>query len=378
MTTMHEETSTQPNILIIGGGSGGHISPGLAIAESISRIGGQCHVLCSERDIDRSMLEGEEVSYQSMPARPFSTRPAGLWRCLRGIRHCSADVLELMTRQKFDAVLALGGFVAASVMPGILKARRSSGINGFQGPIVLLNLDRIPGRANRQIARKADVVLTAVDTVQPGFASLTTGLPIRSAAMACGSESQCRMDLGLEPDRATLLVTGASQGASSLNRLMGRLIHDFPDQMRAFQVIHLSGQQSRAELEKTYASADIKAVVRPFMQNMGLAWGAATMTISRAGANSVAEIQANGIPAIFLPYPHHRDQHQVHNAQPLVDAGASHVVQDGDDKSTANEVGNLLFDTFMDSHSLQAMADALTRQARPEAAETVLSVLLKR
>ena len=68
----------------------------------------------------------------------------------------------------------------------------------------------------------------------------------------------------------------------------------------------------------------------------------------------------------------------VHNAQPLVDAGASHVVQDGDDKSTANEVGNLLFDTFMDSHSLQAMADALTRQARPEAAETVLSVLLKR
>ncbi|MBG83621.1 MAG: hypothetical protein CMJ40_03625 [Phycisphaerae bacterium] len=378
MTSISNQIDQGPNILIIGGGSGGHISPGLAIAESIASIGGRCHVLCSERAIDRSMLEGGCVSFQSMPARPFSTRPLGLWRCLRGIRHCTTDVLELMKTQKFDGVLALGGFVAASVMPGILKARRSGGIKGFDGRIVLLNLDRIPGKANRQIARKADVVLSAVDTVQTGFASMTTGLPIRSAAMASGSKSHCRLELGLDPDRPTLLITGASQGASSLNRLMSRLIEEFPEPMRQFQVIHLSGQQSQEELQQLYASAGIKAEVRPFMHDMGLAWGAASLTVSRAGANSVAEIQANAVPAIFLPYPHHRDQHQVHNAEPLVEAGGSHIVQDRDDEATARDVGQLLLNTFQDSDSLKAMSEALIRQARPEAAETVVSVLLKR
>tara|TARA_Y100000589_G_scaffold332052_1_gene388864 strand:- start:4179 stop:5030 length:852 start_codon:yes stop_codon:yes gene_type:complete len=283
-----------------------------------------------------------------------------------------------MKTQKFDGVLALGGFVAASVMPGILKARRSGGIKGFDGRIVLLNLDRIPGKANRQIARKADVVLSAVDTVQTGFASMTTGLPIRSAAMASGSKSHCRLELGLDPDRPTLLITGASQGASSLNRLMSRLIEEFPEPMRQFQVIHLSGQQSQEELQQLYASAGIKAEVRPFMHDMGLAWGAASLTVSRAGANSVAEIQANAVPAIFLPYPHHRDQHQVHNAEPLVEAGGSHIVQDRDDEATARDVGQLLLNTFQDSDSLKAMSEALIRQARPEAAETVVSVLLKR
>ena len=370
------EVGSGPNILIIGGGSGGHISPGLAVAETIYGMGGHCHVLCSERSIDRSMLEGERVSFQTMPARPFSTRPLGLWRCLEGIRRCSSNVKELMENQRFDAVLALGGFVAASVMPGIIKARRSGKVDGFSGRVVLLNLDRVPGKANRQIARKADVVLTAVDTVRPGFASMTTGLPIRSAAMASGTPSQCRTRLGLEPDRKTLLVTGASQGASSLNRLMLRLIGSHGAELQSLQVIHLSGQHARDELLNAYESAGIRAVVEPFMHEMGLAWGAASMTISRAGANSVAEIQANAIPAIFLPYPHHRDQHQIHNARPLVDAGASHIVDDRDDEMTAGDIGELLLGVFQDSSSRDAMVRALEAQCRPDAAKRVVSILL--
>ena len=179
-----------------------------------------------------------------------------------------------MANQTFDGVLALGGFVAASVMPGIVRARRSGKVDGFNGRVVLLNLDRVPGKANRQIARKADVVLTAVDTVRPGFASMTTGLPIRSAAMASEAPSQCRSRLGLEPDRTTLLVTGASQGASSLNRLMLRLVRSHTKELQSLQIIHLGGQHSRDELQKAYDSAGIHAVVEPFIHEMGLAWGA--------------------------------------------------------------------------------------------------------
>lgn len=364
-----------PRILIVGGGSGGHISPGIAVAEALRDHDGQCHVLCSERSIDRTMLLGEGMSFQCMPARPFSVRPLGLLRCLQGIRRCTREVTALMKEQRFDGVLALGGFVAASVLPGILSARRSR-LNGFHGKIVLLNLDRIPGKANRQIARHADVVVSAVDTMQDGFATMTTGLPIREAAKAKDKTSRCRAHLGLDPDRETILITGASQGASSLNRLMIRLLQEKAEVMKGFQFIHISGHQPQNTLQKQYESAGIKAIVQPFMQEIGCAWGAATMAISRAGANSVAEIQANAVPAILLPYPHHRDQHQVHNAMPLVDAGGSLLVTDDDNRNTAAEVGSILERLGHDSQALKRMSAALAAQARPKAAQTVVSLLL--
>ncbi|MEE2906369.1 MAG: UDP-N-acetylglucosamine--N-acetylmuramyl-(pentapeptide) pyrophosphoryl-undecaprenol N-acetylglucosamine transferase [Planctomycetota bacterium] len=369
------EAPEEHRVLIVGGGSGGHISPGLAVAEALASLGSQCHVICSERAIDSSMLSQEAVSFETVPARPFSTRPSGLLRCLRGMQRSSRHVRQLLEGTKFDCVLALGGFVAAAVMPGISKAR-SQNTNMFNGPVVLLNLDSVPGKANRHIARQADLILSTVDTVQPRFASSITGLPIRSAALAPGDPEHCRKELGLEPERPVLLVTGASQGAGSVNRLMQRLLDVSHAGLADCQVIHLIGDGGDHAIASTYAQAGIRAIVLPFLDQMGLAWGAASITISRAGANSVGEIQANSVPAIFLPYPHHRDQHQVYNARPLVDAGGAHIVEDQDDQATADTVGRLLADLFNNPLKRRSMSDALAAQARPEAAEAIASVLL--
>ncbi|MCH2133156.1 MAG: UDP-N-acetylglucosamine--N-acetylmuramyl-(pentapeptide) pyrophosphoryl-undecaprenol N-acetylglucosamine transferase [Phycisphaerales bacterium] len=364
---------TGPRVLIVGGGSGGHISPGLAVAESLAGRGVHCHFLCSQRSIDSTMLTQAGVSFEPVPARPFSTRPQGLLKCLLGMHQSSRRVKTLVSQTPCDGVLMLGGFVAASTMPGFVASSRAGRLNG---PIVLLNLDRVPGKANRRVARHADVVLSAVDTLQSGFASRITGLPIRSAAQRPGTPEHCREALGLQPDTPVIFVTGASQGASSLNRLMQRILEAHCMPVDSYQVLHLSGSQADAALEQQYAQAGVPAVVLPFLDHMGLAWGAATVAISRAGANSVGEVQANAVPTIFLPYPHHRDRHQFHNAQPLVDAGGACIVEDDDDHQTAMAVAELTRSLLGDSSKRAAMITALAAQSTQEAADQVASTLV--
>jgi UDP-N-acetylglucosamine--N-acetylmuramyl-(pentapeptide) pyrophosphoryl-undecaprenol N-acetylglucosamine transferase len=291
------------------------------------------------------------------------------------MRRSSRRVRQILDQTPYTSVLALGGFVAAGVLPGLVSARSRGTL---KGPIVLLNLDRIPGKANRAVARRADLVVSAVDTVKPGFASRITGLPVRAQAMAPDSAQACRGALGLDPDLHTILITGASQGASSLNRLMLRVLKSdgLTTNSNGYQVIHLTGTGEAEVLEKAYEEAGIRACVTPFMDQMGLAWGAASVTISRAGANSVGEIQANAVPTIFLPYPHHRDRHQFHNAQPLVDAGGALLIEDHDDEITASKVSHELVSCLADDSRLMAMSGSLAAQATPGAAKAVADLLI--
>src|SRR5690606_34808033 len=142
--------------------------------------------------------------------------------------------------------------------------------------------------------------------------------------------AQAREALGLAPDQPVLLVTAGSQGAATINRMMMALVKH--PQGRAaladWQVYHLSGAREREAVERAYAEAGVAARVEPFCQRMGLAWRSAELAISRAGAGSVAEVLANAVPTIFMPYPYHKDQHQRLNALPLADAGGAVLVQD--------------------------------------------------
>src|SRR5690606_17293760 len=152
--------------------------------------------------------------------------------------------------------------------------------------------------------------------------------PIRRAALASADAAECRRRLGLDPDRRTLLVTGASQGAESLNRFMATFAERRPEALRDWQVIHLAGPRQIGDLRSAYERAGVPAAVFEFLDAMGEAWGAADLALSRAGASSVAEAVANRVPTIFAPYPWHKDQHQKRNAEPLIDAGGAWLVDD--------------------------------------------------
>ncbi len=363
-------------VMLAGGGSGGHISPGLAVAERLAERGGvETIFVCSDRAIDARMLDAAGADYRRLPARPPSARPLAALRFLRAFRRSRAICIDLIRSRRVDHVLALGGFVAA---PAVAAARRCG------TPVTLLNLDRPPGRANRWIARSCGHVWTAIDLPdRPGFAERCVGLPVRRIALAPpadapgGSPADLRRAIGLAPDRLTLFVTGASQGATSVNAFLTAFVEAQPSCFDGWQIHHVTGERDADGVRLAYRRAGVPAHVEPFRDEMGVAWGAADAAVSRAGANSVAEVAANAVPTLFLPYPYHRDQHQRFNAGPLVERGAALIAEDRRTASgNVRHVGPILARLLQDHAAREAMRGRLREHAPADAAVAIAALLL--
>lgn len=365
-------SGTIPSVLFAGGGSGGHISPGLAIAEALQVIDAriECLFAPSKREIDRSMLQQAGAEFIPMPARPLTRSPRGIVDCWRGYRATMNATRGLLASRRIDRVVALGGFVSAPVV----SVARRAGL-----PVLLLNLDRVPGRANRMVARKATTVLSAVQTIHHGIRWPAVGLPIRQAAQARATPEAARSALGLDPRRETLLITGASQGARTINELMPRIGGNLAGTLASWQVLHLCGDEHLVPtLQAQWDQAGFPVQVRSFLHEMGQAWGAASLCISRAGANSVAEAWASAVPTIFLPYPHHRDMHQQHNAQPMVDTGGAVIVEDRRDaESTRSALEPLLLQLLVSGEDRTRMREALVRESPGNVAAQVAQTVIE-
>lgn len=309
--------------LFAGGGTGGHIYPALAIADELASIdpAARCIVACSDRPLDRRILEGEGARFEVIPAKPFGIRPRALWRFLNSWGPSIRAARVLLRRERASGpvvVIAMGGFVAAPVV----QAARAEGV-----PVVLVNLDAVPGKANRWIAQRVSKVWAVAGAPEhPGWEMIPP--IVRAAAFAPGSPTDCRKAMGLAPDAPVLLITGGSQGAGSINDLMLALIKHQAPAFAGWQVLHQCGDKGEAELTSAYERASIPARVMPFIKTMGAAWGAADLVVGRSGAGAVAEVWANKVPALFMPYPYHRDQHQKVNAGPIVKVGGAVIVDD--------------------------------------------------
>ncbi|MBL9121065.1 MAG: UDP-N-acetylglucosamine--N-acetylmuramyl-(pentapeptide) pyrophosphoryl-undecaprenol N-acetylglucosamine transferase [Phycisphaerae bacterium] len=363
--------ATGPAVLLAGGGTGGHISPGLAIAERIRSLDSTARPIfaCSRRAIDAEMLREADAEFIPIPAEPFSLRPGKLLKCLVEGWHGRGSAETLLREAHIRHVVALGGYVTAPVV----AAAHRLGV-----PILLVNLDATPGKANRWVARRASRILSAVPTpTMPHFAERVIGMPIRRIAIAPSDPFTCREMLGMRSDRKTLLVTGASQGATSLNDLVPFLAKAKPGLFAEWQVLHLCGQGDPASLQSAYDALGVPATVLRFQHRMGLAWGAADLALSRAGANSVAEAAVNGIPTLFAPYPYHKDLHQKHNAQPLVEEGAAAMALDRIEPAlNMDGLGRELVDLMTNPARRTAMRERLGSRSREDAAATIARVLL--
>jgi len=361
-------------IILAGGGSGGHIAPGLAIAEALRELDARVRVvfLCSRRPIDRMMLEEAGEQYVEMDALPFSVNPLKFLKFYLHFQSARQLARELLKREGATCVAALGGFVAGPVM---------AAAKDLKLPRVLINLDDPPGKANRMMALMGPRVLSAIDVTSKGlrgFKHERIGFPIRQRTIAPGDAIHCREQLGLDPAKPVLLVTGASQGASSINQLMIALVQAQPEAFRGWQVEHLCGEGAvKDELERAYASAGVLARVVAFSHEMGLAWGAAEVAVSRAGANSVAEVAANGVPTVFLPYPYHKDEHQRRNAEPLEKLGGAVIVTDEIDVGkNVDRAGKAIISLLTNEPKRRAMRAALEANRPTNASHEIASMLL--
>ena len=363
---------TSRTFLFAGGGSGGHISPALAIGERLVELDPSVRTvfICSTRTIDTTMLAEANVDYKPIPGAPFPARPRGLARFARGwVRSRKAARAE-MEHRRIERVVAMGGFIAA---PVVSAARRAG------APVTLINLDDPPGKANRWIARRCDHVLSAIEiTDRPHFAERVVGMPIRRSAVASAAPQACRAGLGLDPDLPTLLVTGASQGARSINGLVAAMAAAEPDLFDGWQVLHLTGAGDESQARASWDRAGVAATVHPFLHGMGAAWGAADLSVSRAGASSVAEAWANAVPTLFLPYPHHGDRHQHRNAAPMVAAGGAVVETDAvETDANVARAGSTLRELMRDRPRLRSMRAALHARPAPDAARRIARLLLE-
>ena len=200
---------------------------------------------------------------------------------------------------------------------------------------------------------------------------------VRRDAMAPGDGAECRRMLGLDPDRPTVLVCGGSQGARSINLFMAAFVDRHRDLLRPWQVIHQCGDKDEDDVRYAYEASSVPALVTPFLDPMGPAWGAADLAVSRAGAGSVGEAWANRVPTIFMPYPFHKDQHQKRNAAVLVEAGGAVVVEDRIEAGANAEraAGEALRRLLGDAGARAAMRTALAGLGTTNGAEQVAGAI---
>lgn len=364
--------SNIPTILFAGGGSGGHIFPSIAIAQRVAQLQTHMniHFVVSNRQIDATIMADQQYQWTSSPAAPLPRKVPQFFSFLGHWKKARQQAATLLRDLNVKAVLCGGGFVSGAVAA---EARRK------RIPVILLNLDATPGIANRYLAKRVDKVYTVYRQENWHHAECV-GLPLRLEAIGPEDKAKARVEMGLNPNRRTLLVVGGSQSAKSLNEMLIEMMYlsSSCQVMRQWQFLHISGNEDAPRLEAAYRKANINAVVLPFTQKMGLAWRSASVAISRSGAGSVAEVWHNAVPTIFMPYPYHKDQHQVHNAQPLLEAGAALMLTDHvDPVQNAHQIINPLTEMMVNKVYRQNMTDWLQKTQPKDGAQVMARTLLQ-
>jgi UDP-N-acetylglucosamine--N-acetylmuramyl-(pentapeptide) pyrophosphoryl-undecaprenol N-acetylglucosamine transferase len=312
---MTSGSNLKPLVAIACGGTGGHLFPGIAVGEELSRLGCEILLLVSEKEIDEQAIKSAYgMRVVALPA--VGLQRGQLGKFVRGFAKSFVAVRRVFAARSPRAVVGMGGFACA---PPILAGK------SFSAATFLHESNSVPGKANRLLA-------PLVDQVFVGFPQATarlhnrnvsvTGTPVRPQFQPTAAEA-CRLALGLDPKRPVLLVTGGSQGASALNRLVFEALPLLQSTVPDLQYLHLTGPNDEANARAQYAAQKAKAVVHPFLTEMELALGAATLAVSRAGASSLAELAAMQVPAILIPYPTAADNHQFYNAHAFASAGAA-------------------------------------------------------
>ncbi|MDH4106926.1 MAG: undecaprenyldiphospho-muramoylpentapeptide beta-N-acetylglucosaminyltransferase [Gammaproteobacteria bacterium] len=355
--------NAQP-ILVMAGGTGGHVYPALAVAEALRARSHNVVWLGTRRGIEARVvptagIDIEWVSVHGLRGKSVLTLLAAPFRLAWAL----AQSLRIVARHRPAAVLGMGGFVSG---PGGLAAWI------LRRPLVVHEQNAIAGLTNRLLARLARVVLQAF----PGsFSSrvnaLTVGNPVRPEIAALADPAERLAD---RTGPVRLLVLGGSQGALTLNQTVPAAIALLAPDRRPL-VMHQAGSRTLELAEAAYRDAGIEAELVPFIEDMAAAYGWADLVVCRAGALTVAEIAAAGLPAVFVPFPAAVDDHQTANARSLADAGAAIILQEA--SLDPERLARVLGEWMADRNALRRRAVAARNAAHPDALEAITAICLE-
>jgi len=379
-------------VVMAGGGTGGHLYPGLAVAAALRTraTASNRHLeifwAATPRSVDQRLLSSFGDHYIRQPVQPLVKSIKKLWPFLRGWRQSCRFWSGQFSREKTDCVVALGGYAAGPA--AYVAAKR--GI-----PVILLNPDALPGLANRFLLKRSDLIITQWPLAESYTQNLkgevkALGCPIRPE-LTQRSREQAGQLLGLDTSKRTLVITGASLGAKTINDAFLVMLGDQTIRMAFeagknaggkanWQIVHLAGVQQAEAVRAAYAKyPDVQARVIGYCDDMASVWAMADLTIARAGASTCAELTACGVPAILLPYPFHKDMHQKANAMALLSAGAAVIVDDAKQPElNALAIKKALHSLLYDDEIRLEMADAARIAGKPAAADQIAEEILSR
>ena len=365
------------SLLVAAGGTGGHVFPGLALARTVVQHDPRATVRFAgtTRGIETRAVPEAGFALDLLPVLPLSRRLSKetLLAPFAAVNGTFA-ARRLLRQHHFDVVCGMGGYITLPVA----VAARLEGI-----PVVLHEQNAVPGIANRLAARVAKWIAVGVDAAAAAFPpdrTVVVGNPVRPELArlnrdALHTEAVAAFDL--DRDRRTLFVFGGSQGSRRINQAVIAATASWPEPA-AVQILHACGRRDEADVRAAWAEADPEArglLVRivPFVDRMDLAYAAADLALTRAGAITVAELTAAGVPAVMVPLPHATADHQAANASAVAAAGGAVVVADDtlDGPTLAAAAAPLL----ADHERLAAMAEAMLAKAHPAAAEELAALV---
>jgi UDP-N-acetylglucosamine--N-acetylmuramyl-(pentapeptide) pyrophosphoryl-undecaprenol N-acetylglucosamine transferase len=385
---MSSPGANTPFVAIACGGTGGHLFPGLAVAEQLQKRGCAVGLLISPKDVDQEAVKSalerrappRRESEDSQRAEPVLGAPMEVFTLpavgLQNRNYFSfagSFVKSLFAAKKIfrqrrpAAVLAMGGFTSA---PPIWVGK------DFGAKTFLHESNTIPGRANRLLARFVDEAFVGFPSAAARLHArkvTATGTPVRPQFQP-GDAAVCRAFFRLDPGRPTILVMGGSQGASGINDLVLSALPSLGARAAAWQWLHLTGPNDVEKMKAAYDARGFKVAVKPFLAEMDLALGAATITVSRAGASSLAEIAAMRLPSLLVPYPAAADNHQFYNAQAFETTGAARLLEQKN--ATPEKVAALLRELVEDAAARAKIQTALAQWHAPKAAEQIADIML--
>ncbi len=356
-SAVHAVTSVRaiPCALVMAGGTGGHIFPGLAVAEALRAKGWRVHWLGAPESMESRLVPArgfalELVDFSGVRGKGLATLVLLPLRLLRAFWQS----LQVLRRVQPDVLVGLGGYITfPGAMMGVLVGK----------PLVLHEQNSVAGMANKVLATVADRVFTAFPKV---FAKgVCVGNPLRTEFLQ-QAEPAARFAGRTGP--LQLLVVGGSLGARALNTLVPKALALMPQNQRPI-VLHQSGEKQIDELRANYAASGVTAELSPFITDTAAAFAGADLVLCRAGASTVTELAAVGAAAVFVPFPSAVDDHQTHNARFLVDQGAGWLMPQG----ALTPEGLAAFIQNTDRHALLQRAVASKNMQQLRATDAVVA-----
>ncbi len=355
--------------VVAGGGTGGHVTPALALAEQIRKRGDEVLLMGSSRGLETRLVPEAGFDLLALPAQPLYGRslsarvqsiPATVQACWSAWR--------TMGSFGADFAISVGGYAS---VPAVIAA----GLR--QIPIAIVEPNAIPGRANRATARMAKLVFVQFEQAMAILAEAgaagrvqNSGVPLREKLVATFAGAQSRRKA--EPP-FRLLIAGGSQGARQINNAMIEAASQL-DASR-IEIFHQAGEADRECTQAAYRAAGLKAEVVAFEPDMPKRYRWADLALCRAGALTVAELALAGLPALLVPYPFAADNHQTANAAALVAAGAARMLDENPLSGT--RVVDALREVFEAPEQIAAMGDSAAKLARPDAAAQIIEACTK-